>query len=178
MKTHLDPVKPKSFSKKYNSRCLIRFLGQNKIKKTEVIKMICAKNKDTVVVSEEYLLNGLLFKNIDKDLSSYVRDVEINKFFDQYEKANLLIIEDVGKLSTYSKESFGIMFLILNTRYIKNKPTIFTSSLKIEEVPDYFRQSYTSFNIEGFESYYFSKNEDNTIYLIKETNDIPYSNVT
>ena len=140
--------------------------------------MICAKNKDTVVVSEEYLLNELLFKNIDKDLSSYVREQAITKFFDKYEKANLLIIEDVGKLSTYSKESFGIMFLLLNTRYINNKPTIFTSSSKIEDIPDYFRQSYNNSNIEGFETYYFSKNEDSLIYLLTENYDIPYNNVT
>ena len=120
------------------------------------------------MVSEAYLLNELIFKNIDKLLSDDEKDRIVNNFFNYYERAKLLIIKDVGENRVYKKESFGIMFLLLNQRYIDHRPTIFTTKLKLEDIPDYFRQSYNDFKIEGLETYYFDIKDDKNVNKLVE----------
>lgn len=84
-------------------------------------------------IIEEYEIGVKIrnFAEIINDISSGGFEFDKNRYIDQLVRTPLLILDDLGmeRETSYAKEQ---VYNIVNARYLKQKPTIFTTNLSYE----------------------------------------------
>ncbi|MBS6064173.1 MAG: ATP-binding protein [Peptostreptococcaceae bacterium] len=84
---------------------------------------------------EEYLIRVKIrnFAQIINDLQKGGFDFDKNEYIESIVSVPVLILDDLGieRDTSYAKEQ---VYNIVNSRYLKNKPTIFTTNIPIEQI--------------------------------------------
>lgn len=84
---------------------------------------------------EEYMIRVKIrnFAQIINDLQKSGFDLDKNKYIESLTNVSVLILDDLGieRDTSYAKEQ---VYNIVNSRYLKKKPTIFTTNLPYEKI--------------------------------------------
>lgn len=84
---------------------------------------------------EEYMIRVKIrnFAQIINDLQKSGFDLDKNKYIENLTNVSVLILDDLGieRDTSYAKEQ---VYNIVNSRYLKKKPTIFTTNLPYEKI--------------------------------------------
>nr|WP_298050935.1 ATP-binding protein [uncultured Lachnoanaerobaculum sp.] len=84
---------------------------------------------------EEYMIRGKIrnFAQIINDLQKGGFDLDKNEYIESLTNVSVLILDDLGieRDTSYAKEQ---VYNIVNSRYLKQKPTIFTTNLPYEKI--------------------------------------------
>ena len=84
---------------------------------------------------EEYMIRVKIrnFAQIINDLQKSGFDLDKNKYIESLTNVSVLILDDLGieRDTSYAKEQ---VYNIVNSRYLKQKPTIFTTNLPYEKI--------------------------------------------
>lgn len=96
-----------------------------------------------------YILNnnlGLFIPsfNLNEELRKYHIDFSQNKSLNRYIEPDLLVIEDLGTENIFNNITSEYLLIILNERQEKNKLTLFTTNLTLNDIKERYNERFLS----------------------------------
>lgn len=158
MKTFYDKMKKFSQSASPSVKNNILIYGHTGVGKTYLVECMAnnaINNQVYTVYVSAYELSRDFLKH------AFAKLEEKNAILEKYLDAEILIIDDLGSETVYNNITEEYMYLIINERQFKNKKTVITTNITLQQIRDIYGERVFSRIADNRNSYLIEmKNKD------------------